>query len=248
MAMLPLILHWFFIEWYSGKKSSSALFQHATALIECSAAAIITLLVSDPVGVIYIRSCRVKMLSDWYTMLYNPSPDYITTLHCTQEAVYPLYTIVFIYYAFCLVLMMMLRPLLVKKIACGLGKSDRFKSVYAALYFFPMLTLLQAVGGGLLYYAFPYIVLVISLITLAVYMSASEIESFKHLLVQKKRLIVLFSHWLLHAYGIISISRVEKLERDLPLLALVPAPALFYLLTAKFTDPARIHSEGANGH
>ncbi|XP_030069802.1 JNK1/MAPK8-associated membrane protein isoform X1 [Microcaecilia unicolor] len=248
MAMLPLILHWFFIEWYSGKKSSSALFQHATALFECSAAAIVTLLVSDPMGVLHIQSCRVEMLSDWYTMLYNPSPDYVTTLHCTQEAVYPLYTIVFIYYAFCLVLMMLLRPLLVKKIACGLGKSDRFKSIYAALYFFPILTLLQAVGGGLLYYAFPYIILVLSLVTLAVYMSASEIESFKDLLVRKKRLIVLFSHWLLHAYGIISISRVEKLERDLPLLALVPTPALFYLLTAKFTEPSRILSEGANGH
>lgn len=60
------------------------------------------------------------------------------------------YTIVFIYYAFCLVFMMLLRPLLVKKIACGLGKSDRFKSIYAALYFFPILTVLQAVGGGLL--------------------------------------------------------------------------------------------------
>lgn len=55
-----------------------------------------------------------------------------------------------IYYAFCLVLMMLLRPLLVKQIACGLGKSDRFKSIYAALYFFPILTVLQAVGGGLL--------------------------------------------------------------------------------------------------
>ena len=122
--------------------------------------------------------------------------------------------------------MMMLRPLLVKKIACGLGKSDRFKSIYAALYFFPILTVLQAVGGGLLCkwktdahtidstlqtklkvydwplrsasmrkwvnnvlwscftclrfshsdYAFPYIILVLSLVTLAVYMTASEIQ------------------------------------------------------------------------
>lgn len=248
MAVLPLVLHWFFIEWYSGKKSSSALFQHITALFECSMAAVITLLVSDPVGVLYIHSCRVLMLSDWYTMLYNPSPDYITTVHCTHEAVYPLYTIVFIYYAFCLVLMMLFRPLLVKKIACGLGKSDRFKSIYAALYFFPILTVLQAVGGGLLYYAFPYIILVLSLVTLAVYMSASEIENCYDLLVRKKRLIVLFSHWLLHAYGIISISRVDKLEQDLPLLALVPTPALFYLFTAKFTEPSRILSEGANGH
>lgn len=75
----------------------------------------------------------------------------ITLLPCVCVLVSPYsYTIVLIYYAFCLVLMMLLRPLLVKKIACGLGKSERFRSVYAALYFFPILTVLQAVGGGLL--------------------------------------------------------------------------------------------------
>jgi len=73
-------------------------------------------------------------------------------------------------------------------------------------------------------------------------------KTFKDLLVRKKRLVVLFSHWLLHAYGIISISKLDKLEQDLPLLALVPAPALFYLLTAKYTEPSRILSEGGNGH
>lgn len=128
-------------------------------------------------------------------------------------------------------------------------------------------------------YAFPYIILVLSLVTLAVYMSASEIQvhtfislnvilllilnsmlivlkrfmidlpqSFKNLVAKKKRLVVLFSHWLLHAYGIISISRLDKLGQDLPLLALVPGPALFYLLTARFTEPNRILSEGGNGH
>lgn len=73
-------------------------------------------------------------------------------------------------------------------------------------------------------------------------------QSFKNLVVKKKRLVVLFSHWLLHAYGIISISRLDKLGQDLPLLALVPGPALFYLLTARFTEPNRILSEGGNGH
>uniref|UniRef100_A0A3Q1D3E4 Jnk1/mapk8 associated membrane protein n=1 Tax=Amphiprion ocellaris TaxID=80972 RepID=A0A3Q1D3E4_AMPOC len=247
MALLPLVLHWFFIEWYSGKKSSSALLQHVTAMLECSMSAVVTLLVTEPVGMLSIYSCRVQMLSDWYTMLYNPSPDYVNTLHCTQEAVYPLYTIVLIYYAFCLVLMMLLRPLLVKKMACGLGKSDRFKSIYAALYFFPILTVLQAFSQYY-DYAFPYIILVLSLVTLAVYMSASEIQSFKNLAAKKKRLVVLFSHWLLHAYGIISISRLDKLEQDIPLLALVPGPALFYIATAKFTEPSRILSEGGNGH
>ncbi|PWA16611.1 hypothetical protein CCH79_00004443, partial [Gambusia affinis] len=259
MAMLPLVLHWFFIEWYSGKKSSSALLQHVTAMLECSVSAVVTLLLTEPVGKLSIRSCRVQMLSDWYTMLYNPSPDYVNTLHCTQEAVYPLYTIVLIYYAFCLVMMMLLRPLLVKKIACGLGKTDRFRSIYAALYFFPIVTVLQAVGGGLLcecftvtqqqqHYAFPYIILVLSLVTLAVYMSASEIQSLQSLISKKKRLVVLFSHWLLHGYGIISICLLDKLELSLPLLALVPGPTLFYIATAKFTEPTRILSEGGSRH
>lgn len=70
--------------------SSSALLQHITAMLECGVSAVVTLLVTEPVGMFSIRSCRVQMLSDWYTMLYNPSPDYVNTLHCTQEAVYPL--------------------------------------------------------------------------------------------------------------------------------------------------------------
>lgn len=73
-------------------------------------------------------------------------------------------------------------------------------------------------------------------------------QSFKTLAAKKKHLVVLFSHWLLHAYGIISISRLDKLEKDLPLLALVPGPTLFCMATAKFTEPSRILSEGGSGH
>lgn len=74
------------------------------------------------------------------------------------------------------------------------------------------------------------------------------LQSFKNLVAKKKRLVVLLSHWLLHAYGIVSISRLDKLEQDLPLLALVPGPALFYMATAKFTEPSRIVAEGGSGH
>ena len=85
-------------------------------------------------------------------------------------------------------------------------------------------------------------------VCVCVCVSPSPLQSFKNLVAKKKRLVVLFSHWLLHAYGIISISRLDKLEQDLPLLALVPGPALFYIATAKFTEPSRILSEGGNGH
>ncbi|XP_051010607.1 JNK1/MAPK8-associated membrane protein-like [Acomys russatus] len=247
MAMLPLVSHWICIERkLKNGISRGVLFQQVSALFECSMAAVVTLLVNDPAGTLSIHSCRVLMLSDWYTMLYNPSPDYITTLHCTQEAVYPLYTIVFVYYAFCLLFMMLLRPLLVK-MQWHLYMPNQFGSIYTALYFFPVLTVLQAVAGGLLYYAFPYIVLVVSLVNLAVYLVFAKIESCSDL-IRKDRLLVLFSHWFLHAYGLIALSRGEQLEQNLMLLILVPAPALFYLLTTKFTKPSRIISEGAKRH
>uniref|UniRef100_UPI00358E7D81 JNK1/MAPK8-associated membrane protein-like isoform X1 n=1 Tax=Myxine glutinosa TaxID=7769 RepID=UPI00358E7D81 len=241
MAMLPLILHWFFIEWYSRRKS--ALLLHASALLECVVAAVVTLLLSDPLGSFDMRSCRVKLLSDWYTMLYNPSPDYITTLHCTYEAVYPLYTIVFIYYAFCLLMMMMLRPCLVKRLSFSLRKAERLNSVYAAMYFLPILSVLHAVAGGLLYYSFPYILLVFSVVTCAVYFALVKIVNLRTLLSNKRNVIVLLSHWAIHTYGILSITRLEHPAGDLPMLTLVPGPALFYLLTARFTDPDRIHEE-----
>jgi len=64
---------------------------HISALFEIVTAAILTLLMSDPVGSLAVRSCRTQELSDWYTLLHNPNPNYDETLHCTQEAVYPLY-------------------------------------------------------------------------------------------------------------------------------------------------------------
>lgn len=56
------------------------------------------------------------------------------------------YTIVMIYYAFCLVSMMLFRPWLSAKFTHHGGT----KSIYAALYFFPILTVVHAVLAGLL--------------------------------------------------------------------------------------------------
>lgn len=54
-----------------------------------------------------------------------------------------------------------------------------------------------------------------------------------------RNLIILVGHWLIHAYGIISLTGF----RELWYLSLVPAPALFYILTAQFTDPMKIHND-----
>lgn len=70
--------------------SGGAVVVHLFALLETSVAAVVTVLLVEPVGEFSIDSCKVRTLSDWYTLFLNPRPNYANTLHCTQEAVYPL--------------------------------------------------------------------------------------------------------------------------------------------------------------
>ena len=54
--------------------------------------------------------------------------------------------------------------------------------------------------------------------------------------------LILFGHWLLHAYGIISLTRMESPTFHASLIALIPFPAIFYILTVSFTDPNNLDS------
>lgn len=63
---------------------------HCSALIEVAISSVLALLIMPPTGKFSINTCQVRSLSDWYTLLHNPSPNYERQIHCTQEAVYPL--------------------------------------------------------------------------------------------------------------------------------------------------------------
>lgn len=247
MALISLALHWYFIDSTCRSRSKwKEMILHLSAFFESFVAALFTLLLSDPVGSLQIRSCRVQQLSDWYTMLYNPSPNYADTLYCTQEVVYPLYTIVMIYYAISLVLMMLVRPFLCYKLVDGRG----YKSIYAALYFLPVLIVSQAVFSGLIYYAFPYMILAVSVVANAVHFASIELDEddedsmvklVKLCATKPRHAIILFGHWLLHAYGIIALTRLETPWFHASLLALIPSPAIFYILTVSFTNPDKLN-------
>lgn len=58
-----------------------------------------------------------------------------------------------------------------------------------------------------------------------------------------KNVVVILGHWLLNAYGIIAISALRGTTIHPAMLSLVPLPALFYIFTARFTDPHKIHTE-----
>ncbi|XP_018328300.1 JNK1/MAPK8-associated membrane protein isoform X2 [Agrilus planipennis] len=244
MALLPLVLHWFFIDMVAMRRSfnKDVLILHFSALLEIVLACILTLLTMDPIGLFQIRSCNVRHLSDWYTLLHNPKPNYDKTVHCTQEAVYPLYTIVLVFYAYSVVIMLLFRPWICRKCLPRQSKM----SIYAALYFFPILAVLQALIGGLLYYSFPHLIVVLSVISNAAHFAVKMDQRITALILSTfldlRNFVILVGHWCLHTYGIISITQLTDTSLNGFLIILIPVPATFYILTAKFTDPSRLRT------
>lgn len=245
VALLVLLLHWVCIDIISMRRTipKKVFALHLSALVEVVSASVITLQVTDPIGSFAIRSCRITKLSDWYTLFHNPSPNYEETLHCTQEAVYPLYTMVFIFYALGTAIMLIIRPIIAKKF---LPKKGKF-TIYAALYFYPILALLHAVGGGIIYYSFPYITITLSILFNAAHFSFKLNQSMKALLLSCvsdiKNVIIIASHWMLYGYGLVAAATFRDLGIHPALIALVPLPALFYIITVRFTDPHKLHLE-----
>lgn len=243
MVLVVLILHWFFIDMVSMRRSFSknVLSLHITAFFEILLSCILALVFTHPVGTFKIHSCKSRSLSDWYTLLHNPRPNYEEKIYCTQEAVYPLYTIVFLFYILALVLMLFVRPWVCRKCLPRQGKM----AIYAAMYFIPILILIHAVIGGLIYYSFPYLIVVISVISCAAHFAVRMDQSVSALIrstmTQPRNIVILLGHWCLHAYGIISITQLKDPLLHSLLILLVPLPAIYYILTARFTDPNKFY-------
>ncbi|XP_037960824.1 JNK1/MAPK8-associated membrane protein-like [Teleopsis dalmanni] len=232
MTMLPFMLHCFFIDLDAKdrKFSRKQLTLTACALFEVIISALLSVLVMEPQWEFRLHSCHVRKFNDWYTLFYNPNPNYQQRLYCTQEAVYPLQTIVLVFYFMCLVTMFMIRPIIV-----SIMKIRGRTPIYSALYFLPLLTFIHALGGGLIYFSFPYLSIAIAMISNAIHYSLKLDQSYKALIrssFELKNLVIIASHWILLAYGIVSLGHHTAL------LAFVPFPSVFYILTVRCTDPA----------
>lgn len=244
IALFTLLAHWVAIDLAASHRrlSKEILLLHGAAFLEVSMSALLTLLLAEPQWQLDLSACGVKGLSDWYPLLHNPNPNYGPPLHCTHETVYPRFSIVFVFYGLCLLSMLILRPFLASKLLPGRGRN----SIYAALYFLPILAFIHATLGGIVYYCYPYITLLSSLVSCAAHFAFKLDQSLRSLLVtsltDSRNLTILLGHWSLHAYGILAITELRQLSLHLSLLALVPFPAIFYILTARFTDPARINN------
>ncbi|KAF0310631.1 JNK1/MAPK8-associated membrane protein [Amphibalanus amphitrite] len=242
MGLLSLLMHWVCIDRHarSARFTVGIVVQHLSALAESVLAAAGTLLLTEPIGSVRVTSCRVKSLADWYTVAYNPTPNYEQTLSCTQEAVYPLYSMVFLYYTLSLVAMVTIRPWLAARYLPGSGS----RAVFTALYFFPSLVLVHAIFAGILYEIFPYLVMVASVISVAVHYACQLNQQMRalvlHSVTELRSAVIVLGHWLLHAYGLVAVTQLSRPLLHSLMLLLVPFPTVFYIITVRFTDPARM--------
>ncbi|KAF2368941.1 Protein of unknown function DUF766 [Trinorchestia longiramus] len=245
MMLTPLVLHLLCVD-ISIKKNKlehRVWLVYVSVVVEAVLASIITLLVTPPLGSLSLSSCRPRDLRDWYPIMYNPNPNYEGVLYCTQEAVYPMYTMVLVGYSTLLVLMLVLRPA-IAEIVAQKAKVDDAGAIYSALYLLPSLSVIHAFFAGVVYTIFPYLVIVGSIISIATYLAYQGDQRVRVLIRvffrDKRSVLILLGHWCLHAYGIIALTQLTEPVVHASLCALVPVPALFYVLTARFSDPTKV--------
>lgn len=241
MTILLLLIEWYIVDYCSKRRNlpKEVIALHTSAGIEvCLASFIVLYIYSDSLSsLLNISSCRASRVSDWYTVLHNPR-----SLSCTQEAVFPLFSMIMLVYTLSLVMLIMIRPIVVSRISDK--KSP--KTIYLTLYAIPILGVVHIVLCGVIYYLFPYLTIIASIVSLASHLScrldqrtsALFINSFKDV----KNLVIILGHWLLHILGIIALTHLKHFWRDILLLACVPLPTVFYILTAKYSDPTKINS------
>lgn len=246
--------------------SKNVLILHTSALCETIVAGLITVLAFDDPWKLSLKTCPVTRLFDFYTLFHNPSPQYKERLNCTQEAVYPLQTIVLVYYLLSLIMMVLVRPIL----TAGILKQGK-SALYAALYFLPILSVVHCLFCGLICktcayinrssansivisdYAFPCLSIIMGMVATAFHFAVkldqkmwslikSTVTDLKNAVIIRGYLRNVFIgnrndfpfisvlHWLILAYGIIS------LQRHMALLMYVPLPAIYYIITTKFTE------------
>ena len=149
MTILLLLIQWYIIDCSIKRRTLTidVLLMHLSATIEVALAAVTLLIsLSDTQGYLWIRSCNVQQLSDWYTVFWNPSPEYKETLRCSQEAVYPLYSMVFMFFGLALIFLLIIRPLMARKVS----DKNAGKTIYLTMYALPALSLIHAILGGII--------------------------------------------------------------------------------------------------
>jgi len=252
MAMLPIIKQgiWILEKYENGRKE--ALIQLLSCLFENLFAIIATILLFEPIGKLYLICCDTDKLSDWYTVFYNPKINHTQVVHCAQEAVYPFYSVIFVMYLVSLILMLSIRVwfsnILIKSSS---HRKQRTNVLYKTMYLYPILAAIHGIGAGLIFYSYPYLIVLSSIFGLVHYSVKQNILSLKKIFTGSKcyqHFIFIICHFSTLAYSILAIGSgfdptLQTLNENLPFLAFVPVPLVFMVLTESFSRPDKIEKE-----
>nr|CAG4635664.1 EOG090X0BGA [Artemia franciscana] len=165
VVLMTVLLHFYFIDKsvkLAYRKKPQVMILYLSAIAESSLSVLISMFLYNPFGSLKLTGCGVKQLSDFYTVFKNPRPNYEEKLYCTQEAAYPIYSIVLVYICLSILAILIIRIPLVGIFRI---RRDSANSIYAAFYFFPIMAAFYAVLAGYLCKYFSYKFMVSSIIS-----------------------------------------------------------------------------------
>jgi len=241
ITILPAMVHSFYHEITSGRTSTSKLWPiyYIYLILETAISIVLTMILLPPIGTFELHTCGVQEFSDWYPMFSNPTLQNQQTLHCSQEVVYPLYSMPFVFYGIWFIFSVCVRPLVGMKLS-----QETIGAVGPSLYFCPLIVLVHALSAGLIYYSFPYLVVIVSLTVNALLLATVPIQTVRGLLAatieQPRQVFLLLSLVLVNALGVLSLFPAAPDVRQLWIFLVIPGPVIFYVITVPFTDPAKI--------
>ncbi|TPP56471.1 JNK1/MAPK8-associated membrane protein [Fasciola gigantica] len=203
--------------------------------------ALFSLLLFSPLGSINIYSCVPQTLDEFYAVL-------VAAPGCSSEIVFPFISLPLTYYGLSALVCLVVYSF----ILCCVHQAKTWRQVaYHALYTYPVLCLFICVFGGLLYFSFPYVLLLLALVhsvyrfpvlfdycvqpadgTLLPLCNPSML--FRALFTNGERYFpTLLVSIFCYAYGLIALTHSISFWAVL----LAPAPFLFYAVTLPFTHP-----------
>ncbi|VDN52751.1 unnamed protein product [Dracunculus medinensis] len=250
IAVIPLLMHNFFIYFYS--KYSNRLYQvsqYLCCFAECFISAVVSVLIMPPQGSFKLYGCSKTHLREWYPIFYNPVINHSHALRCTNEIVFPLYSLPFIYFAMVLVSLLILRSCLYLTLLRGTRVSSR--PYYAALYAIPLISLCHSLLAGILYFIFPYVALLFSLGLNALHMALELNKTIRRMclemITKPHNISILIVHMALFGFSLFSLLSSRPISTDMVSIAvtviiLVPLPSIFYIFTVGITFPVYVHS------
>ncbi|XP_065563875.1 JNK1/MAPK8-associated membrane protein-like isoform X2 [Artemia franciscana] len=172
VVLMTVLLHFYFIDKsvkLAYRKKPQVMILYLSAIAESSLSVLISMFLYNPFGSLKLTGCGVKQLSDFYTVFKNPRPNYEEKLYCTQEAAYPIYSIVLVYICLSILAILIIRIPLVGIFRI---RRDSANSIYAAFYFFPIMAAFYAVLAGYLYYSYPVLMLIGAVVSTAWFLAS----------------------------------------------------------------------------